>query len=96
MTSKYLRSEIYNFFELPENEQVKKIKEMDFLTHDELGHESFVLDPCDDGNYLPLSNFMRTDKSRFTHGVYGLSYFSAYFITISRCGTVATVAYKHF
>jgi hypothetical protein len=93
-TAKYVRSDIVSFFELPISEQGKFVDDTD---QEQAEQDSYVLDPCDDTNttYLPLSMFMRLTDSRIKHGVYGQTYFSAYFITISRDGTQATVSYEY-
>ena len=93
-TAKYVRSDIVSFFELPIPEQGKFVADSD---QEHAEQDSYVLDPCDDTNatYLPLSMFMRLENNRVKHGVYGQSYFSAYFITISRDGTQATVSYEY-
>ena len=76
-----------NWYELSQ-EQQKEYPEADFcdslFVFDDLRNELFSLD-----------QFIRTDiPSRF-HGVYGQSYFSAYYIHISRCGSAAVVAYRY-
>lgn len=105
MTSKYTRSEIYNYCELPEAEQQRQEKEMDYLTPEELDGETFVKDPCSETQFLPLSIFERTNgnpwraserENKFTHGIFGLTYFSCYTITLNRSNDEATVAYKYF
>lgn len=45
---------------------------------------------------IPVSLFMRTDGNNFTHGIHSDSAFSGYFITLSRCGQEAVIAYKYF
>ena len=93
-TAKYVRSDIVSFFELLISEQGKFVDDTD---QEQAEQDSYVLDPCDDTNttYLPLSMFMRLTDSRIKHGVYGQTHFSAYFITISRDGTQATVSYEY-
>ena len=93
-TAKYIRSDIVSFFELPISEQSKFVSDSD---QEQAEQDSYVLDPCDDTNttYLPLSMFMRLTDSRIKQGVYGQTYFSAYFITISKDGTQATVSYEY-
>jgi hypothetical protein len=46
---------------------------------------------------LPLDMFMRTERNNnFTHGIYGLSYFSCYCVTFDRFNTEAVISYKYF
>jgi hypothetical protein len=93
-TAKYIRSEIISFFELPMAEQNRFVSDSN---QEQAEQDSYVLDPCDESNmtYLPLSMFMRITYNRIKHGVYGQTYFSAYFITISKDGSQAVVSYEY-
>ena len=95
MTANYLRSQVMSYFDLPSTEQEKQRSEMDYLTLEELESEAFVHDPVHQGEYIPLSMFMRTG-SNFVHGIYGISYFSCYTLTIGRTGEDAVVAYRYW
>lgn len=55
-----------------------------------------ILKEDEEETALPLDMFIRTEKNNFTHGIYGLSYFSGYYLTLSRCGTEGVIAYKYF
>jgi hypothetical protein len=44
---------------------------------------------------LPLHMFMNQKVGPWD-GVYGTSYFSAYFVKLSRCGTMAVVAERYW
>jgi hypothetical protein len=91
MTRNYQRSEIYSFFDLSE-EQVKQI--LDYYNNEEEAQEdSFVIL---NNEPLPLSQFMRTTNNKFTHGIFSDSYFSGYFITLSKDCQDAVIAYKYF
>jgi hypothetical protein len=90
MTKNYNRSEIYFFYELSEANQSNLLQCYEL---EQLETDSFVLWM---GEALPLSQFIRTDNNNFTHGVYSLSYFSGYFVTLSKCGQSCVVAYKYF
>lgn len=79
----YTRSDIYSFFELSDAQQAE---------HADLQESMFVDSPLYPGESLPLCNFMRTDGGRI-HGIYGTSYFDAYGITLSRCGSQAVVSH---
>jgi len=47
--------------------------------------------------FLPLGMFIKTDReNNFTHGIYSISYFDGYFLTLSRDNSEAVVAHKHF
>ena len=97
MTHSYNRSEIYNFWELPETEQNEILKDS---TPEEAEEDTFVRychPKQEQPEYLPLSMFMRTEqKNKFTHGIYGLSAFSAYFLTFDKSNNVVVIAYKIF
>ena len=96
MTRNYNRSEIFNFFELSEEMQKKVISDFSF-EESEAQEDSYVISKFKDKKTaLPLSMFMRTDGNNFTHAIYGESYFSAYYLTLSRCGSEAVIAYKYF
>jgi hypothetical protein len=95
MTRNYNRSGILNFFELSEEMQGEVLSDFNF-EESEAHETSYVISKFKDKKTaLPLSMFMRTDGN-FTHGVYGESYFSAYYLTLSRCGSEAIIAYKYF
>lgn len=83
-TAKYNRSEILSYYDLTEAEQCENID------HEQ---SNFVRCPID-GSPLSLDMFFRLD-SKIWHGIYGQSYFSAYFIRLSKCGTAAVVAYRY-
>lgn len=93
MTRNYNRSEIFSFYELPEALQTEILEDRE-LPHAET--TSYVI-LKEDGKKtaLPLDMFMRTDRN-FTHGIFSDSYFSGYFLTLSKCGTEAVIAYKYF
>lgn len=91
MTKNYNRSEVYSYSELSADQQKTLLGLYDTEI---LQDANFVLDA--EGEALPLFNFMRTNNNKFTHGVYGLSAFSCYTATFSKCGSMATVAYKYF
>jgi hypothetical protein len=89
MKRTYQRSQVLYFHELNSEQQLEAI---DTLGESEAQEESFVLWNND---ALPLSMFMRIEKGLFT-GVYGQSYFSAYFIKLNNTGEAATVVYSHW
>ena len=94
MTRNYNRTEIYSFFELPQDIQ-------DEILHgtqesDAQSTSYVVINKDDEKIPLPLDMFIRTEKNNFTHGIYGITFFSGYFITFSRCGTEAVISYKYF
>ena len=93
MTRNYNRSEIFSFYELPEALQTEILEDRE-LPHAET--TSYVI-LKEDGKKtaLPLDMFIRTDRN-FTHGIYGLSYFSGYYVTLDRTMTEAVIAYKYF
>jgi hypothetical protein len=96
MTRNFNRSGIFNFFELSEEMQKEVINDFNFEESDAHGTSYVISKFKDEKTALPLSMFMRTDKNNFTHAIYGESYFSAYYLTLSRCNTEAVIAYKYF
>ena len=82
----YTRSEVHSFFDLNETQQAEVKDLYDGCNNEE---DSYVV--LND-KALPLSMFLRTERSKVWDGVYGTSYFSAYFIKLSKCGTMAVVA----
>lgn len=98
MNIKYNRSEILSFFELTEA-QKEDVLSCYYNDETEAENDSFVIFEAKRPEYnaaLPLSVFMRTDKKSIWDGIFGTSYFSAYFIKLSKCGTGAVVAEKCF
>jgi hypothetical protein len=60
-------------------------------------NDSFVIFESKNKEYnaaLPLSQFMRINGKSIWDGVFGTSYFSAYFIKLSKCGSAAVIAEK--
>ena len=94
MTRNYNRSYIFNFYELPENLQAKILEDRELS--DAHSTSYVILKEDNEKTALPLDMFMRTDRNNFTHGIYGLSYFSGYYLTLSRCNTEAVISYKYF
>lgn len=94
MTRNYNRTGIYSFYELPEALQVEILQDAEIS---EVECTSYVIAEEDEEKIpLPLDMFMKTEKNNFTHGIYGMSYFSGYYLTLSKCGTQGTIAYKYF
>ena len=86
MTRNYERTEVISFYDLTEDQQINA------LDYDDSAEDvSFVLF---EGEPLPLNMFMRTDG--LFDGIYGMSYFSAYFVKLSSCGSMAVVADRYF
>lgn len=95
MTRNYNRSGIFNFSELTEEMQKEVINDF-CLENSDACQTSYVISKFnDEETALPLSMFMRRDGN-FTHAVYSETYFSAYYLTLSRCGSEAVIAYKYF
>lgn len=89
----YTRSQLYNYFDLSAEQQT--------AIAEQYGYYDYVIDNqyvILNDTALPLFEFVRTDYPNLTNkkpywdGFYGTSYFSAYFIKLSKCGTVAVVA----
>lgn len=93
MTKSYNRTAIFNFNELPVNLQSEILEYMELSDAHSTGY--VILKEKEEKTAIPLSMFIRTNNNNFTHAVYGLSYFSCYCLTLSRCGTEAVIAYKY-
>jgi hypothetical protein len=93
MTRNYNRSHIFNFNELPDNLQSEILEDRE--VSDAHSTSYVILKEKDGETALPLDMFERTDNN-FTHGVYGLSYFSCYCVTFDKFNTEAVIAYKYF
>lgn len=93
MTRNYNRSNIYCFFELPQHSQAEILQ--DISIEDAENTQYVIFEEDGEETALPLDMFMRTG-SNFTHGIFSLSYFSGYYLTLSRCGTEGVIAYKYF
>ena len=94
MTRNYNRSYIFSFNELPEQLQAEILEDRELS--DAHSTSYVILKEDNEKTALPLDMFMRTEKNNFTHGIYGLSYFSGYYLTLSRCNTEAVISYKYF
>lgn len=84
------RSDILNFWDLTADQQREALRNME---QDEAEQTNYVEITYSNGNAeaLPLSMFMRTKNKRY-HGIYSTSYFSAYGVILSRCGSQAVVS----
>jgi hypothetical protein len=87
--SKYNRSEIISFFELTDDQQADVLNYTDI---EDAEGAQYVIFKYVDGTEeaLNLSNFMQAGGR--WHGIYGTSYFSAFGVILSKCGSAATVA----
>jgi len=97
MNTNYNRSEILNFWDLTEKQQ-QDVLDCYYQDQSDAENDSFVIFESKNKEYnaaLPLSQFMRIDGKSIWNGVFGTSYFSAYFIKLSRCGTAAVIAEKY-
>ena len=87
------RSPILSFADLTEEEQFEAICDTD--SEEQAQERQYVYFNTKDGHeVLPLDMFARTEHSKVWHGMYGTSYFSAYFIRLNRTGEEALVAEK--
>lgn len=84
----YSRSGILSFYELDDEQQ-----RLALIDRDDARELMYVIYTTLDGrgHALPLDMFMR-HEGRF-NGVYGTSYFDAYGIILSKCGSEAIVAH---
>lgn len=93
---KYVRTSVLSFSELPESAQIELLRDNE---SSDLHDSSFVPDPCSEGEYLNLADFIVYEGrhkrgSLLWSGVFGQSYFSAYYIKLSPSGDIATVGYR--
>ncbi len=87
--SKYNRSEVVSFFELTDDQQADVLNYTDI--EDAEGAQYVIFQYADGTEQaLSLGNFMRAGGR--WHGIYGTSYFSAYGVILSKCGSAAIVA----
>ena len=84
-TQSYKRGSVIHYTELPTSEQ---------KFWEEHEDSCFVPEPNTENGYLPLDMFMRTN-GKIWHGVYGMTYFSGFYVCLSSCGTEAVVASKY-
>jgi hypothetical protein len=96
MTRNYNRSLILSYFELKEEQQIEVLTDFCFERSNAEQDSYIISEFKGEKTAVPLSLFMRTDNNNFTHGIFSDSYFSGYFITLSRCNTEAVIAYKYF
>jgi len=95
MTRNYNRSYIFSFNELPENLQAEILQDRELS--DAHSTSYVILKEGSKKIALPLDMFVCTERNNnFTHGIYGLSYFSCYCVTFDRTNTEAVIYYKYF
>ena len=95
MTRNYNRTLIYSFYDLPQYLQAEILQDMEISDADSTSY--VIVEEDEEKIPLGLDMFMRTEeKNNFTHGIYGMSYFSGYYLTLSRCGSEGVIAYKYF
>jgi hypothetical protein len=95
MTRNYNRTEILSFFELSEREQSEVLNDFSMEISDAECTQYAIILENGQSTAIPLNMFMRTNGN-FTHGIFSDSYFSGYFLTLSKCGTQGVIAYKYF
>lgn len=96
MTRNYNRSEVLNYFDLS-GEHKEDTANVYYLTEEQAEEDLYVLITFKGKTeVIPLSFFERTNGNNFTHGIFTDSYYSGYFLTLSRCGQEAIIAYKYF
>ena len=96
MTSVYNRSQLYDFNDFSEEEQEGIKNTYSFEESDAQSTTYVKLKMKDRTEILPLCMFIKTDKNNFTHGIFGTSYFSGYFITLNKSNDEAVISYKYF
>lgn len=91
-TIKYNRSSILSFYDLTDSQQHQQSEEYG----EEIAEGSqYVIFNGEDGEeVLPLHMFIKCESFALMHGVYALTAFSAYCITLSRCGSEAIISYR--
>jgi len=96
MRTNYNRSEVVNFYDLTEKQQ-QDVLDCYYQDQSDAENDSFVIFESKNKEYnaaLPLSQFMRINGKSIWDGIFGTSYFSAYFIKLSKCGSAAVIAEK--
>lgn len=88
--SYYFRSPILSWFDLYTEDQI----EFSDQFTDEQKEGLFIFDDLRN-KLFSLDSFLTVPEEKRYHGVFPQSYFSAYFITFSRCGTEAIVSYRY-
>jgi hypothetical protein len=96
MTRNYNRSYLFSFNELSDDLQRDVMRNYFDELSDAQSTQYVISKFKDQKDAVPLSLFMRTDGNNFTHGIHADSFFSGYYITLSRCGQEAVIAYKYF
>lgn len=96
-TTTYNRSEVLNFHDLTDKQQ-QDVLDNYYQDREEAEQDRFVIFQAKKREYdaaLPLSQFMRTTGSKLWDGIFGTSYFSAYFIKLNKSRDGALIAEKH-
>jgi len=96
MRTNYNRSEVVNYYDLTAKQQ-QDVLDCYYQDQSDAENDSFVIFESKNKEYndaLPLSQFMRINGKSIWDGVFGTSYFSAYFIKLSKCGSAAVIAEK--
>ena len=88
--SYYFRSPVLSWHDLSTENQNKFDGEFEHEQKEGL----FVFDDLRN-ELLSLDSFLTVPEEKRYHGVFPQTYFSAYFITLSRCGTEAIVSYRY-
>jgi hypothetical protein len=96
MTRNYNRSYLFSFNELSDDQQRDVMRNYFDELSDAHSTQYVISKFKDQKEAVPLCLFMRTDGNNFTHGIHADSFFSGYYITLSRCGQEAVIAYKYF
>jgi len=91
-TAYYFRSPVLSWFDLSTEDQNEFA---DQFTEEEKEGGLFVFDDLRK-ELFSLGNFLIIPKGRRYHGIFGQSYFSAYFVTLSKCSTEAIVSYCYY
>jgi hypothetical protein len=87
--SYYFRSPVLSWSDLSVEDQNEF---SDQFTEEEKEEGLFVFDDLRN-ELFSLGDFLIIPKGKRYHGVFGQTYFSAYFVTLSRCSTEAIVSY---
>lgn len=88
-TAYYFRSPVLCWSDLSAKDQNQFA---DQFTEEEKEEGLFVFDDLRK-ELFSLGNFLIIPKGKRYHGVFGQCYFSAYFVTLSKCSTEAIVSY---
>lgn len=92
------RSEVFSFYDLTEPQQQEQVEEHGQQLAEESQYIAINWPQRPEGEQeeiIPLHMFERS-AGKVWDGIYSTSYFSAYFLKLSKCGTGALIVSRYF